>query len=275
MGKRQLIFHWINLHRGTWARMDLNGVPFYRIPFLGPHSRSGPINYLLKPGKNVLEIELLKTGKPNPYENETKHVNDAVKFQLYIVNNPDAGETVKLDRTMLLDVAYPDIWDKAEEKAQHFPFYHRQEFDLDYDLATPAFVDAPKAEFDCEGTPALRQAVQDLYAKLESQDYDALLDDLSFKFYCDERACEGEDGQRASVKMNQWRTEMFPYEPVPAEPLDMTMLHFEPCCEGRVAYVTRHDEGFPLDAVCRKDPKRRIRTDLYMMQHQGRWRVFA
>jgi len=272
---RDLIFHWVQLHTGTWARVDINGIPLYRAPFVGPHSRSGPLNYLLVPGENVLEVELLKTREPNVHEGEVKHVKEALMFQLYTVNNPDAPEGEKLDRTMLLDVQYPKIWEDAPEEHQRFPFYHRQTFTLEHDLHTPPFVKAEPAAFECEGTPALREAVQRLYTALETKDYEGLLDELALKFASDEKACEGEDGQRAGAKMKNWREELFPYEPVPAEPLDMSMLHFEACRGGRVAYVTRHDEGYPLDAVCQKDPRRRVRTDLLMVQQGGRWRVFA
>ena len=75
--------------------------------------------------------------------------------------------------------------------------------------------------------------------------------------------------------MQQWREELLAYEPAPGGPLDLSALHFESRRGGRVAFVTRHDEGYALDVVCEKDPKRRIRTDLLMVQHGGRWRVFA
>lgn len=270
--KRPIVFFFVLLGKGSWARVDLNGVPLYRHPYLGPHSRSGPANYLLKPGENVVEVELLKVGDPDPGYDEAM---DAFKFQLYLVNNPGDGEVERLDREVLLDLSYPKILDEAPEEHRHLPFYHRRTVQLDLPLHEPLFVQAPTSEFGCEGTLELRQAVEQLYRYLETKDYDGLLTELSFKFACDEKAAEGEDAQRASTKMQRWREELFPYEPVPSEPLDMSMIHFEACRDGQVAYVTRHDEGFPLDAVCEKDPLRRIRTDLLMVQHQGRWKVFA
>lgn len=269
---RPIVFFWMQVSPGSWARVDVNGVPLYRSPFEGPHSRSGPLNYLLATGDNTIDIELLKVGAPDPQDERTL---GAVIFQLYTVDNPGDGFVEKLDRTIIADLQYPKIWDDAKPEHQHFPLHHRQTVHLDYDLAEPIFWRAPPAEFECDGTPELRDAVRSLHGRLESKNYDGLLEDLSLKFYCDERASAGVDGQRASVKMQSWRDELLPYEPVPNEPFDMSMMHFEACRNGQVAYVTRHDEGYPLDAVCEKDPSRRIRTDLLMVQHQGRWRVFA
>jgi len=266
-----VVGHWVMLHDQTWARVYLNDLLLYRSPYVGPDSRSGPANYLLVPGENELSIELLQTKKPL----EGKHVQDALIVQLYTVNNLDAPETEALDRTVLVDLRFPQIWDAAPERFQRYPFYHRESFELELDLPEPVFAVAPKAEFGCSGTPELREAVERIYRLIETGDYEGLLDELSLKFQCGEQAYPGEDAQRAGVKMQQWREELFAYEPRPVEPLDLSLLHFEPRRGGSVADVTRHDDGYVIDAVCAKDPKRRIRTDLLMVQHQGRWRVFA
>ncbi len=270
---RPCVSYWCNVNTGAWPRLYVNGVPLYRSPFVGPDSRSGPLNYLVRRGENTLEIELLKTGAPNPGTGD-KQLN-AVIFQVYTTLNLDAPETEKLERDVLLDVRYPEIWDLAREEHQHLPLYHRQTFELDHDLATPVFFDAPSAQFDCDGTPALRDAVRRIYELLEAGDYEGFLDELSLKFELDQRAHAGDSDRAAGVRKQQWRDELLRFRPKPNAPLDFSALHFEPRRDGQVAVVSRHDEGHALMAACELDPKRRINTDLFMVQHQGRWRVFA
>ena len=268
---RPIVSYWVYVNDKAWVRIYINDVPLYRTPHVGPDSRSGPLNYLLKPGDNELKIEVLKTGKAQ----EGKYQKNAVIFQAYMVNNMDAPESEKLDREVLLDVRFPKIMTDAEEEHQHFPLYHREVFELKLDLATPLFVNAPECSFDCAGTPDLRAAVQRIYDVLDAGDYDALMDELKLKFSCEELVHEGDADRLTGARIAQWRDELLQYEPRPSEPLDMSLVHFEPRYGGRVAYVTRHDEQYVLNAVCRKDTKRRIRTDLLMVQQGGRWRVFA
>jgi hypothetical protein len=269
--KRTIVSHWVFVKDKAWARVNLNGIPLYRTPHVGPDSRSGPVNYAVRPGENVLEVELLRTGP----KDDGDHQRNAVIVQLYTVNNLDAPETEKLDRNILLDVRYPEIWHAAAERHRHFPFYHRQVFQIDEGIGVPAFMQAPPASFGCDGTPELCATVARIYRLLETRDYEGLLAELAFKFQCDELALAGHDDRLAGARMQLWRDELFAFEPRPTAPLDLGSLHFEPRCEGRVAYVTRIDEGYVLDAVCDRDPKRRIRTDLLLTQHQGRWRVCA
>jgi hypothetical protein len=268
---RQIISYWVNLHDLSWGRVYLNDIPLYRSPTMGPHSRSGPANYLLVPGENEIKVELLKV-KERP---GGVKVESAFIFELFVTHNMNAPEGEKLDRELLLDLRFPKLVDEAPEEQRHYPFYYQTKVNLDYDLATPVFVGAPPAEFDCQGTEELRDAVRRIYGMLEKRDYEGLLDELALKFRNDEKSCDGEDAQRAGVKMQQWRDELFKYEPVPAQPLDLSMVHFEPRRDGGVAVATRHDDGYLLDVVCEKDPRRRIKTDLLFTNHQGRWRVFA
>jgi len=266
-----VVSHFVCLQPRAWARVYVNDVPVYRAPHIGPDSRSGPLNHLLRQGENEVTVELLRAGKQPGYD----RVPDAFVFELYIVNNLDAPATEKLDRTLLCDVRYPKIFEDARPEFQREPLHHRQTFRIEEPLPTPLYFHAEPASFGCEGTPDLRDAVQRIHGALERGDHEGFLDELSLRFECDERAYPDEDGMRAGPRMQKWRDELFPYDPRPDAPLDLSQLHFEARCGGRVAHVTRHDERHVLDVACRKDPKRRIRTDLLLIQHGGRWRVFA
>ena len=48
-----LVFYSVFVHEKAWLRLNVNGVPVYRSPFLGPDSRSGPLNYAIRPGENL------------------------------------------------------------------------------------------------------------------------------------------------------------------------------------------------------------------------------
>ncbi|MEZ4438792.1 MAG: hypothetical protein R3B72_06865 [Polyangiaceae bacterium] len=273
---RAVFFTTILAHE-TWARVHLNGLPLYKSPFVGPDSRSGPANYLLLPGTNEISVELLRIEKREEERiGDVDLRKDAIKVQLYGVNNPDAPEGTKLDRAMILDVEFPKVFDEeTAPEFQRYPFHYRTEFEVE-GVSRPLFADAPAAEFGCEGTPELHDAVRQIYGCLERGDYDGFLDELSLKFQCDEMALKGvSDAPTAGDKKQMMRDDLFPYEPRPTEPLDPSLLHFHPLRGGSVAHVTRFDDQFVLDIPCQKDPRRRIRTDLLLMQHEGRWRVFA
>lgn len=266
-----IISHFVYLQHRSWARVYLNDVPVYRSPFMGPESRSGPVNHLLRQGENEITVELLRTSKQPGYE----QTPDAFAFELYTVNNLDAPEGTALDRTLLSDVRYPKIFEDAPERFRRLPLFHRETFTIADPLPLPRFFEAPAAEFDCNGLPEQRQVVVDLHRRLAEGDSEGFLAELSLRFDCDERAYPGEARLGAGAKMQQWRDELFPYDLRPDGPLDLSKVHFEPRCGGRVAHVTRHDDRYVLEAACTRDPNRRLRSDLLMIQHGGRWRVFA
>lgn len=263
--------HFVYLQKDTWARVYLNDVPVYRSPHVGPESRSGPVNHFLREGENEITVELLRTTR-QPY---LEHVDDAFVFELYEVTNLDAPEGTPLERRVRCDVRYPGFLDALLPEHRRLPTSYRANFHIDSPLPRPAFFDAKPAEFDCAGLPEQRDAVRRIFDRLSAGDHEGFLEELSLRFDSDERAYPDEPNMRAGFRKQRWRDDIFPYDPRPDGPLDFAELHFEPRCGGRVAYVTRHDERHVLDVRCANDPKRRIRTDLLMMQDGGRWRVFA
>jgi hypothetical protein len=269
---RTPIFHSVMLQEDTWARVYVNDVPLYKGAFVGPDARSGPVNYLLRSGDNEVSVELLKTKKLH----HAPHLKDAFFFELYEVMNPDVPnpETARIERRTILEIRFPEMWEQAREEHRRYPFHMRATFDPGVALHEPLFFRAEPASFGCEGTDELRAAVARLHNLLEVRAYEAFLDELALKLREDELALAGVDLQRAQNKRQTFREDLFAYEPRPA-PLAPETLHFEPRAGGRVAFVTRHDGGYALDAVCEKDPKRRLRTDLLMTRHQGRWQIFA
>lgn len=268
--KRTPIFHSILLKEDTWARAYLNEMPLYRSAFLGPDSRSGPINDLLVPGENEISIELLRTKKLH----HGAFLKHAITLNVFEVTNPEALHPTPFEQRMIVDMKFPDVMEALDTRHQRYPMYFRATFDPGVDIADPPFAGAPEADFGCEGTPDLRDALKRLHDTVARCDVEAFLNEISLKLEHAERALEGEEAMTAKQKKDGFREQLFKFEPEP-QPLDFADIHFHALLGGRVAHVTRLDGGFALDAVCRKDPKRRMRTDLLMTRHQGQWRVFA
>lgn len=276
MPVRTPIFFSLRLKRDCWARVRLNDLPLYKGNYIGPDSISGPCNNLLVPGENELAVELLKINEvTEPYLDKELAVKDTFVFELYEVTNPKASDEAKLERRIVKDVRYPQMLDNApDDRFKRVPFFYRDTFDPGVDIATPPFVDAPRAAFDCDGNHELYEAVRRIHQTLEERDWDGFLDEIALKLRHGERALEGETAQTVASKRQTFKDELFPYDPRPL-PLDLNELHFEPRRGGTVAFVTRKDGGYALSAPCAKDPKRQLRTDLLFTQNQGRWRVFA
>ena len=264
---RTPIFHSIGIKEGVWVRAFLNGLPLYKSAELGPNSRSGPVNDLLVPGENELSIELLHA--PTPLYSPT--LKGAVSLLIYEVTNPD---TTPLGKRVIEQAVFPQMWEDVPERFRRFPYFYRARFDPGVAIHRPAYLDAPSVSFDCDGTPELREAVRRVHSAIEQNDVDRFLQEIALKLHHAEKALEGEEWASVAQKSKGFRDELFVHHLI-ARPLVMDDLHFEPRADGRVAYVTRKDGGFALEAIARGDPKRRLRTDLCFTQYAGDWRVFA
>lgn len=254
----------------TWARVYLNDVPLYDAPHFGPDSATGPVNQLLRAGENEVAFEVLRS----PQQPKGGYMPGAVAFQLYVVANLGAPEGTLLDKRMVCDLRFPEVFEVVSPEHRRVPFFHRHVFRVEDDLPSPAFFAAPSSSFDCRGLPAQREAVARLFGALERGDHDGLLDDLSLKFEAMERAFPEEDRMRVGSRMREWREELLAYEPRLDRPLDLEALHFAARRGGQVVHVTRLDGKRALEATCARDPDRQIQTDLVMIEHAGRWRVF-
>lgn len=246
-------YYLINHGPPTRLRALMNGVPFYRCE---PESEAegathtAAANGLLVPGENVLSLDVL----------------EADTFYSIIVEM-----TIAFDhKSPVFRVDWPKLWKAYADEEKVIPFTHQVRFEATGVRFTPAYLRAPRAEFDHRGTPALREAVARYHDTIARNDVDAFMHENAFKIAEADRAFEGHPAF-APGPLREAMRERF-QAGVTARPLDLDALQFESYAEGRVAYVVRADGGPALEAECTNDDA--MRTDLWLTQIDGQWRVF-
>ena len=269
------LFYSLNIKQGCWARVWLNDLPLSKGIYIGPETASSVINHFLVPGENEVAVELLKVRPPDNANMDVARVKqDQFELLFYKIRNLGAPESEPILRNDICHVRYPNFMEGAPQEHQRIPFYFQGKFKPEVEVASPVFESAPEDSFGCDGTPELQQAVTRVFDLLENRDWDGFLDELELKFTHAQGVYPGEVKHTYAYKRKLFHEEMFPYVPVP-ERLSMADLHFQPLRGGRVAYVTKKDGGYAMNARCEKDPKTFIRTDFLFVKHQDRWRVFA
>ena len=230
---------------------SLNGIPFFRTDDEpGGATRTSVADHLLVPGKNTFRLEIV----------EALHWG-GISFSL-------AWEHEHDDATF--ECRWPDILGETPLRDVKFPFIHHAEFEVEEPLRRPVWMDAPVSVFGPEGTPELREAVKDLHATWSSGDVPRILDAIQLKV--DEfHSTYPEDSTftRESTASQIAAFFTLPTRPRPHQP---EALRYDACANGRVAYVTRKDRGYPIHIEATET--KRMRTDLWLTRHEGRWRLF-
>lgn len=259
------------LDSGIHARIDVNDLPFYK-PLLnmGPHSSNGACNHLLKPGKNVVDIQIL-AGPTTHTKMATKAQLEIVSVHLYIVTDPDSKP---IGHDTIHKVAFPECWKDEPEEKQVLPYRHVFEFTPPVDVFSPAYLDAPAEQFDCEGTPELRDAVREIHTALESGDGDRFVDLVKLNLEEQARAYAGHTERLMGTQMARFQE--FFRNALDVKPLqDFSEVHFRPRADGRVCEVVRWDGQPLLHAINQTDPSDQFKGNLLMTRHAGQWRAFG
>lgn len=268
--KNYPIFYSVRVDQQTWANVYVNDIPLFRPQVIEPDSRSGLLNYLLKPGENEVSMEVMKAR-----EQGGKMVEGCASFSAYINKTIDDPTVEGVDPDYLAQVFFPKVYHQAEERFRHLPFFYRTTFDVGLPIATPAFFDAPEVDFPTSGTPELRAATKRIFESLENEKYSDFLDALELRFLSDEAALPGAPQHSAAFKRGQFMQEVCHYKPRLLRPFDDKRIIYESRRNGQVAVVRTIDDGPALQALCEDKPERFIMTDLYMVQNKGQWKVFA
>jgi len=262
--RHQPIHHTLSVLQDTWARVYVNELPLYKRPFKGPDSVGASINELLVPGENEITIELLGTIATPPGEYD----KDAIRYRLF--------EVLKFEPVAvreILDLRFPEIFLEAEEPFQRFPYHYRKAFDPGVPIIAPPWQNAPHADFACDGTKELREAVTRVHSAMVDGDADRFLAEVALKLSHGAQAFAGDPDQTVAAKETMIRD--FFVEPLSVQPLDFSDLHFHALQGGRVAHVARYDDSPALYAEHRDNPNIGMSTDLLMTQHNGHWMAFA
>jgi hypothetical protein len=235
----------------TRLRLLMNGVPFYRcVPETEGTTHGAAANHLLMPSGNVLTLEAMEVDT----------------FFAIVVEL-----TIQFDHTApVLRMDWPKMWKGLPDEAKIVPFRHDMPFEVHGVSFTPAYVNAPKADFDHRGTPELREAVRQYHETIAKGDIDGFMAQNTLKIEECDRAYEGHPAFAPGF-LRQPMAERF-QAGVEARPLDFDELQFESFAGGRVAYVTRRDGGHALAAASENGDM--MTTDLWLTQQGGLWRVF-
>jgi hypothetical protein len=285
--QRDVVMHTAVFAEGVLVQIWLNDLPLFKRPLPGPDSQAGGLNHLLVPGDNRVAFEIHRAPPPASEPTSPGAKSDApaappepapkplrlgkgqsILLALYTIDDPTAEHPTA---TVLHRWSFPEMWQVVPESRRTVPFYGQFRFTLDLPLYQRAYVTAPPADFGCSGTPELHHAVAEMHAAIGARDLDRFMDTIALEAQEYELAYQGHaDGLVTGRR--QLYDELFRH-PIVNAPLDPATLHFGARAGGRVAHVTRHNGAPVLDAFLEDEPNRRIRGDLLLTQHQGKWRV--
>ena len=296
------------VRKGAYAQLYVNDLPLLKRPIDGPDSFGGGLNHLLVAGENRLAFEVHRADfyprerkppalvdslpggrapdaapgdvgatppprKPVPGSLEDKHPlafpdEEAVGFMVYTI----LDETKQpLEAVSLFRASVPACLRDRPAARWGTPCYVELPFVLDFTPVARAWWSAPRATFGCSGTPELHQAVAAAHAALGARDLDGWVSAIELEV-TEYAMAFGTGATEAMATRRAMYEEVFAF-PIAVAPLEPAQLHFTPRADGRVAQVTRHDGRPVLDAQVASPLGQRIRGDLLLTQHEGRWRV--
>ena len=266
------LFYSLFIKDDVWVRVYVNDLPLYVEPPTKARSVSETFNEYLVPGKNSMSMQVLRSPIFTDGAPERRWT---VQFDIY--RQTDAHDVRKSiedspELESLFLRQFPDVYESVDEEHRRIPFFYRTTFDNPFDNQPEAvWQRAPTADFDGEGNRELRKAVEEVHGALKMQSPGAFVDAMSLKMEHDAASYASpvyDTDQRIQMQ------KFVEFGPI-VDDLDFAELHFTRLHEGRVAHVTRLDNRYVFDVSTRRDKKIRLRMDLLLTQHEGRWRVFA
>lgn len=256
--------YYFRLHQGTGVavRAYLNDLLFYKGKGAENMTVTSPCNHLLVPGENVFTLEIAAAPRPAI----APKVEGPVRFTLMVDDEDD---------TTVHRVNWPELWEPLPVEQRVMPFVHVSRFQADEALPAPIYADAPRVSFGKEGTPELREAVRRVSRAFAAGDTEAFLDENALKLAERQRAYPDipdlavgpQRGKIAAQLARKWDVR-------PSDLDGFSDLVFEQRADGRVAYVSRLDGGYAIEAVSADDPSVVFTTDLFLTQQDGVWKIF-
>ncbi len=256
--------YYFRLHQGTGVsvRAYLNDLLFYKGTGSENMTVTSPCNHLLVPGENVFALEVHAAPRPAiaPF------VEGPVRFTLMVDDEDD---------TTVHRVNWPELWEQLPVEQRALPTVHLSRFQADETLPKPIYASAPPVQFGKEGTPELREAVRRVFRAFASGDTDAFLEENALKLSERQRAypdipelAAGPQREKIAAQLGQ------KWDMRPTDLDNFEDLVFEQRADGRVAYVSRIDGGYAIEAVNAADPTSIFTTDLFLTPQAGVWKIF-
>ncbi|MEO7329102.1 MAG: hypothetical protein ABI193_11015 [Minicystis sp.] len=256
--------YYFRLHQGTGVavRAYLNDLLFYKGTGAENMTVTSPCNHLLVPGENLFTVEVLSAPRPAI----APLVEGPVRFTLMVDDEDD---------TTVHRVNWPDLWEQLPAEQRFLPTVYLSRFQADETLPLPAYAGAPRVSFGKEGTPELREAVRRVFRAFAAGNTEAFLEENALKLSERQRAypdipelAAGPQREKIAAQLGQ------KWEMRPTDLDNFEDLVFESRADGRVAYVSRSDGGYALEAVNAADPSSVFTTDLFLTQQTGVWTIF-
>lgn len=258
-----LVCYHVTVAPGVLMRAYVNDLPVFQGLHRGPDTRQGGANHLVVPGENTLALEVLRAPRPR---STGAPPGEPIRFVIFTAADPvNAPKQV----TILHEVRFSEIIAKTPE-AEHSPYYYFGRFDLGVPVNAPVYLSCPMSPVDCEGTRELHNAMAELHASIASGDVNRFLELCELRF--EERAFAYQGFGENIGAQKDVATRFFASTPV-ARPLDPRGLHFEPRAFGRVACVSRTDDGSAIEARTKSDGAAVLRVNPWFARKDGVWRI--
>jgi len=243
---------------GLALRLALNDVPFYRRAVSYNVASNGPVNHALIRGENTVLMEFFQDAV-NPLSPNARIMLDFVVLR-------------EEDDVIVHETKWPALLDLHKPEDRKLPLVHRTHFTIDTEIPKPLWADNPPEFFPPEGTDEQHEAVFQLHDAYRRQDVGAFLAATELKLADHKRYYGPTPGlDPISAERDYGAKLREPWDVAPYKPEELV---FERWQEGRVAYVTRKDGGYALQATHRTDPKQAWNANLYLTREAGKWRIF-
>ena len=231
-------------------RLLLNDIPFYRVlPERNNITRNTVADHLLVPGENTFAWEILQADPRN-----------TASFDIQL----------EYDReNHLFEWGWPKCYDDVPF-VMEYPQRYETTFQMPDFKFRSAFLDAPPEPFPDSGNPSQHLAIRKFLETLHKADADAFMDELSLKTQELQRAYPRSPFFDEQHLRSTFR-ERFS-NGLQVRDVEMNELQFESRADGRVAYITRRDGGFPIEVFT--PDGQGMQHDLWLTQDNGMWRIF-
>lgn len=215
---------------------------------------SGPLDHLLAPGENDLEVDVLAAdpGHPGAY------------FHASVLHAVDESPAAQLD--------WPRDFPALPPPAPPFPLIQRRTFMVGEDHPRPLFASALVEDVPPEGTDETWAPVRALHAALERGEAAPIVDLFATRSAEWGRFYAGPHTSMAALREEAAANVPGPYAMAPIGRGDVV---FRRCAGGRAVQLVRVGDGPAISGQCVANPKLRYRADPILVRDGGVYRIVA